>query len=144
MQDSEHSGAIAPNDDNRRGRKVPNPLGIRALPLTQVLRPFTRTGGFYARSWATYLDRQPDELPVGRPTLTLAAQALSDEIVLLGFHLMRSAPDAARLDRIHREVIAALEFYGGQGWVEEAEKVFFTPPPPTHGSLQKTPRMGRT
>ena len=41
-------------------------------PLAQVLGPFTRTGGFYARSWGTYLDREPDELPVARPTIALA------------------------------------------------------------------------
>ena len=144
MQDSEHTGAIAPDDDNRRGRNIRSPLNIRALPLTQVLRPFTRTGGFYARSWATYLDRQPDELPVGRPTLALAAQALSDEIVLLGFHLLRSAPDATRLDRIHREVIAALEFYGGQGWLQEPEKFFVTPPPLTDVSIRNVSSMGHT
>src|SRR5215211_2249822 len=128
MQDSERAGAVAPDDDNRRGRNVGSLLAIRALPLTQMLRPFTRTGGFYARSWATYLDRQPDELPVARPTLALAAQAFSDEIVLLGFHLLRSAPDATRVERIHLEVIAALEFYGEKGWLQEPES-FFTAPP---------------
>jgi hypothetical protein len=67
-----------------------------------VLGPFTRTGGFYARSWADYLDRQPGQLPARRPTLALAAQAFSDEIVLLGFRLLRSAPDATRVERINR------------------------------------------
>ena len=144
MQNGEHTGAIAPDDDNRRGRNILSPFGIRALPLAQVLRPFTRTGGFYARSWATYLDRQPDELPVTRPTLALAAQALSDEIVLLGFHLVRSAPDAARLDRIHREVIAGLEFYGEQGWLQEPEKFFVAPPPLTEVSIRNVSSMGHT
>src|SRR5271166_5064262 len=69
-------------------------------PLTQVLGPFTRTGGFYARSWGAHLDRQPGELPVARPTIALAAQAFRDEIVLAGFRLLRSAPDATtRTDR---------------------------------------------
>src|SRR3954449_3678094 len=136
MQNSEHTGAIAPDDDNRRGPNIGSPFGIRALPLAQVLRPFTRTGGFYARSWATYLDRQPDELPVTRPTLALAAQALSDEIVLLGFHLVRSAPDATRLDRIDREVIAALEFYTEKGWLQGAERFFAAPPPLTEIAIR--------
>ena len=73
-------------------------------PLSQVLGPFTRTGGFYARSWGTYLDREPGELPVARPTIALATQAFRDEIVLTGFRLLRSAPDATRLDWINREV----------------------------------------
>src|SRR3954463_9651431 len=121
MQNSEHTGAIAPDDDNRRGRNIRSPFGIRALPLAQVLRPFTRTGGFYARSWATYLDRQPDELPGARPTLALAAQAFSDEVVLLGFPLLRSPPDATRLKRIGLEVSEALDFYGEKGWLQEPE-----------------------
>ncbi|KUI22734.1 hypothetical protein AU193_10555 [Mycobacterium sp. GA-1285] len=144
MRDSEHTGAVAPDDGTRRSRGLPNPLGFRALPLTQVLRPFTRTGGFYARSWATYLDRQPDELPGTRPTLGLAAQALSDEIVLLGFHLLRRAPDATRLDRIHREVLAALEFYGDNGWLQEPERFFAAPPPLTEVSIRNVNSMGHT
>src|SRR6187397_599290 len=124
MQDSQQTGATAPDDANPKRRGIANRLGVGALPLSQALRPFTRTGGFYARSWATYLDRQPDELPVARPTLALAAQAFSDEIVLLGFHLLRSAPDAMRLERIRLEVIAALEFYGEKGWLQVPESFF--------------------
>ena len=144
MRESERTGAGTPDDDNRKGRGIPNPLGIRALPLTQVLRPFTRTGGFYARSWATYLDRQPDELPVTRPTLALALQALTDEIVLLGFHLIRSAPEATRLERIQREVIAALEYYGEMGWLREPEKFFAAPPPLIDVSIRDVSSMGRS
>jgi pimeloyl-ACP methyl ester carboxylesterase len=144
MQDSEHTSATAPDDANRKGRGIPNRWGVRALPLGQALRPFTRTGGFYARSWATYLDRQPDELPVNRPTLALAAQAFSDEIVLLGFHLLRSAPDATRLERIHLEVIAALEFYGEKGWLQEPERFFAAPPALTEVSIRDVSSMGRT
>src|SRR3984893_10464167 len=143
MQDSEQTSvsAAAAGDVDHGGRGVPDARGS-AGPLWQVLGPFTRTGGFYARSWADYLDRQPGELPAARPTLGLAAHAFDDEIVLLGFRFLRSAPDATRHDRglaaggsddeivllgfrllrsapgatrverINREVIAALEFYG--------------------------------
>jgi hypothetical protein len=144
MQDSEHTSATAPDDANRHGRGNPSRWGVRALPLGQALRPFTRTGGFYARSWATYLDRQPDELPVARPTLALAAQAFSDEIVLLGFHLLRSAPDATRLERIHLEIIAALEFYREKGWLQVAERFFAAPPPLTEIAIRDVSSMGRT
>jgi hypothetical protein len=144
MQDSERTSATAPDDANRKGRGIPNRWGVRALPLGQALRPFTRTGGFYARSWATYLDRQPDELPVPRPTLALAAQAFSDEIVLLGFHLLRSAPDATRVERIHLEVITALEFYGEKGWLQEPESFFTAPPALTDVSIRDVSSMGRT
>ena len=90
----------------------------RANPLSQVLGRFTRTGDFYARSWGTYLDRQPDELPVARPTIALAAQAFRDEILLAGFSLLRSAPNATTLERIDREVLAAQDFYGDKGWLD--------------------------
>ena len=99
-----------------------------ANPLSQVLGLFTRTGGFYARSWGAYLDREPGELPVARPTLALATEAFLDEIVLTGFRLLRSAPDATRLEWITREVSAALEFYGQQGWLEKPEGFFAAPP----------------
>ena len=143
MQDREQCAkATARDDANPGARGGPNRWGIRALPLAQALRPFTRTGGFYARSWATYLDRQPDELPATRPTLALAAQAFSDEVVLLGFHLLRSAPDAKRLERIHEEVSAALEFYGEKGWLREPETFFAAPPPLTEASIRDVSSMG--
>ena len=86
---------------------MPDSARKSANPMTQMLGPFTRTGGFYARSWGTYLDRQPDELPVARPTIALAAQAFRDEILLAGFSLLRRAPDAKTLERINSEVLAA-------------------------------------
>src|SRR4051794_29080730 len=142
MQDSEHTSATAPDDANRHGRGNPSRWGVRALPLGQALRPFTRTGGFYARSWATYLDRQPDELPGARPTLALAAQAFSDEVVLLGFHLLRSPPDATRLKRIGLEVSEALDFYGEKGWLQEPETFFAAPPALTEVSVRDVSSMG--
>ena len=102
MQDVEHTGssaAVAEDADLGRDRR-------RAIanPLSQVLGPFTRTGGFYARSWGTYLDREPGELPVARPTIALAAQAFLDEIVLLGFRSAALGPrrDETRMDQLAR------------------------------------------
>ena len=144
MQDSQQTGATAPDDANPKRRGIANRLGVGALPLSQALRPFTRTGGFYARSWGTYLDRQPDELPMARPTIALAAQAFSDEIVLLGFRLLRTPPDAMRLERIHHEVIASLEFYGERGWLQEPTGFFGAPPPLTDVSVRNVSSMGHT
>ncbi|MGA9357970.1 MAG: hypothetical protein WBW75_08145 [Mycobacterium sp.] len=142
MQDIEHIGASAAvADDADLGR---DPRGASANPLSQVLGLFTRTGGFYARSWGDYLDREPGELPVARPTLALATEAFFDEIVLTGFRLLRSAPDAARLEWITREVIAALEFYGQQGWVEKSEGFFAAPPALTDVTVRTVSNMGRT
>ena len=115
-----------------------------ANPLTQVLGPFTRTGGFYARSWGNYLDRQPDELPVARPTIALAAQAFRDEIVLAGFGLLRSAPNATTLERINNEVLAAQDFYGDKGWLDNSETFFAPPPPPAGVTVRTVNNLGRT
>ena len=142
MQDIEHIGASAAvADDADLGR---DPRRASANPLSQVLGLFTRTGGFYARSWGAYLDREPGELPVARPTLALATEAFFDEIVLTGFRLLRSAPDAARLEWITREVSAALEFYGQQGWLEKSEGFFAAPPALTDVTVRTVSNMGRT
>ncbi|MGO9382537.1 MAG: hypothetical protein ACLP4W_10700 [Mycobacterium sp.] len=125
-----------PDTDHRRPAS--------ANPLAQLLGPFTRTGGFYARSWGAYLDRQPDEIPVARPTIALAAQAFRDEIVLAGFSLLRSAPDPAALERIDREVLAAQDFYGDQGWLDNPEGFFAPPPPPTDVTVRTVDNLGRT
>ncbi len=142
MQDIEHIGSSAAvPDDAYLGR---DRRRAGASPLSQVLGPFTRTGGFYARSWGAYLDREPGELPVARPTIALAAEAFLDEIVLTGFRLLRSAPDATKLDRITREVSAALEFYGQQGWLDAPEGFFSAPPPLTDVTVRTINNMGRT
>jgi hypothetical protein len=142
MQDIEHVGALAAVADDADLGRDPRPAGTN--PLSQVLGLFTRTGGFYARSWGAYLDREPGELPVARPTLALATEAFLDEIVLTGFRLLRSAPDATRLEWINREVSAALEFYGQQGWLEKPEGFFAASPALTDVTVRTVNNMGRT
>jgi hypothetical protein len=143
MQDIEHSGASAAAGDDADSGISDRRRGS-AGPLSQVLRSFTRTGGFYARSWGTYLDREPGELPVARPTIALAAQAFGDEIVLAGFRLLRSVPDATKLERIEREVIAAVEFYSQQGWLQQPEGFFAAPPPLTDVTVRAVNSLGRS
>jgi hypothetical protein len=143
MPDIDQTGAsAAAADDPEPG--VSDPRRGGSGPLAQVLGTFTRTGGFYARSWGTYLDRQPGELPVARPTIALATQAFRDEIVLAGFSLLRSAPNATTLERINREVTAAQEFYGQQGWLEQPEGFFAPPLPLTDVTVKPVNSMGRT
>jgi hypothetical protein len=144
MHDVEHTGSQAdPADYAQAGQEISDQRRFATAPLLQLLGPFTRTGGFYARSWGTYLDREPGELPVARPTIALAAQAFSDEIVLAGFRLLRSAPEAATLERITREVIAALDFYGQHGWLEKPEGFFAVPPPLTDVTVKRVNNLGR-
>jgi hypothetical protein len=98
-------------------------------PLGHILRPFARTGRYYAQSWWRYLGGQPSDLPVARPTLALAANALLDEVVVTGFRMVRQFPEPHVFERIEREVAAALEFYDRSGWLDNPEGFFAAPPP---------------
>jgi hypothetical protein len=136
---------VSPADGADEGDDgVPDQRRGNINPLRQVLGSLSRTGGFYARTWADYLDRQPGELPVARPTVVLAAHAFRDEIVLLGFHLVRSAPDATTVRRMNGEVVAALEFYGQKGWLDQPEGFFAAPQPLADVSVRSVNTLGRS
>ena len=146
MGDIEQTGAPAgaADDADKRRSGVSGERPRNAGPLREVVRPFTRTGGFYARSWGDYLDRQPNELPVARPTLALATHAFRDEIVLLGMRLLlpvSSDPDAVA--RVEHEVVAALEMYGQAGWLDKPEGFFAAPPPLTDVTVKTVTTRGR-
>ncbi len=112
--------------EQKTSRSRRRPPGAGALGA--VVGPITRTGDYYAQSWRDYLDREPHELPIARPTIALALHALRDEIVLLGLRARRPVSDEHAFDRINREVVAALDFYGRRGWLDKPEG-FFAPPP---------------
>jgi hypothetical protein len=140
MQDMEQTDspvAAADDADPRRRRGGAN-------PLSHAVRPFTRTGGFYARSWVTYLDRELSELPVARRTIALATHAFRDEIVLAAFRLQRPLPDAQKVERVNGEVTATLELYGEKGWLEKPEGFFAPPPPLTDVTVRRVNSMGRS
>ncbi len=113
-------------------------------PLDYVVRPFRRTGRYYARSWLEYLDGNPVELPVARPSLTLAAHAFRDEIVLTGFRIFRPLGDLQAFEQINSEVRAAIDFYGQQGYLETPEDFFATPPPLTDVAVRPVKTRGRS
>ncbi len=110
----------------------PAPTGRKpstaAPPLANIVAPFTKTAGYYARSWGAYLDGDKGELPVARPTLSLATHALRDEIVLVGLRLRRPLSDTTVYDRINSEVVKAIDFYGKRGWLARPEGFFAQPP----------------
>lgn len=139
------TSAAAP-DHAAEGRPgVPQQRAGTGGPLQNVVTPFTRTGGFYARSWGDYLDRQADELPVARPTIALATEAFRDEIVLLGFRLFRPvSEDPSAFARVEREVTAALEMYEQAGWLDNPEGFFAAPPPLTDVTVRTAKTRGRT
>ncbi|MDT0551199.1 hypothetical protein, partial [Streptomyces lonegramiae] len=82
-----------------------------------AVRPVARTVGYYAKTWHQYLNHEPHELPIARPTLALAAHALRDEIVLLGLRARRPVGDVSSFERINAEIVEALDFYGHKGWL---------------------------
>jgi hypothetical protein len=103
----------------------------RGRELKSVLRPFARTGRYYAQSRRDYRARTPSELPLVRPTIRLAGQALRDEVVLFGLQLSRPISQPEAFERITREVGAALDFYGQRGWLANPKAYFAAPAPLT-------------
>jgi hypothetical protein len=112
-------------------------------PLANIVGPFTKAGGYYARSWGAYLDGGSDELPVARPTLSLATHALRDEIVLVGLRLRRPLSDATVYEHINTEVIKAIDFYGKRGWLARPEGFFAAPTAPTDVTIKSYKVRGR-
>lgn len=115
-----------------------------AAPLRDAIRPLTRTGRYYARSWRDYLDDGPHQMPIARPTVALAAEALRDEVVLLGLRARRPVSDPQAFERIHGEVVAALDFYGSRGWLAEPTGFFPAPKPLRNVEVAPVRRRNRS
>lgn len=96
--------------------------------MGSVVRPLSRTVGYYAQTWRDYLGHEPRELPIARPTVALATHALRDEIVLLGLRARRPVSNAEAFTRINAEIVAALDFYGKKGWLGNPTGFFVKPP----------------
>ena len=120
----------------------------RRGPLPDILGPvtgsFVKAGGYYARSWSAYLGGVPDQLPVARPTLSLASHALRDELVLAGLLWRRPLSDPAAYDAINREVQEAVDLYRQRGWLDKPQDFFPQPTTPTHLSIRSFTTGSRT
>jgi hypothetical protein len=133
------------DDDGAPHRQSPwRPRG--AGVVGNVVRPFQRTGRYYAQTRRDYRAAEPSkasqtEIPLARPTLALAAQALRDEIVILGLRLHRPLSGAQGFERITAEVKAATTFYGEHGWLDRPQGFFATPA--TLADVKITPVKGR-
>jgi hypothetical protein len=112
--------------------------------MASVFRPFARTGRYYAQSRRDYRDGRSGELPVVRPTIRLAGQALRDEVVILGLQLSRPISQPEAFERITREVAAALDFYGEKGWLANPKAYFAPPAPLTELAIHPVNRRRRT
>ncbi len=123
-----------PEESEARARRLAGPKDI--------VVPFTRARRFYSQAEDDDRNPPPDEPPVARPTIALARQVFHDEIVLLGFRMFLPAKDKQALERNNREVVAALDFYGQQGWLDRPEEFFACPPPQTDVST-RTVRIRR-
>ena len=106
-------------------------------PLANIVEPFTKAGGYYARSWGAYLGGARSDLPVARPTLSLASHALRDELVLVGLLWKRPLSDPAAYQRINVEVEEAIDLYGRKGWLKKPQGFFTTPPAPPDVAVRK-------
>ncbi len=113
-------------------------------PLGTIISPLTKAGGYYARSWGAYLDGTRGELPVARPTLSLATHALRDEIVLVGLRWKRPLSSPQVYQRINGEVAQAVELYRKRGWLEKPQGFFTAPPAPTDVTVKAYTSRGRT
>ncbi|KAA1249861.1 hypothetical protein F0Q45_12890 [Mycobacterium simiae] len=102
------------------------------------------TGRYLAQSWRDYLDHRPDELPIARPTMALAAQAFRDEIVLMGLKARRPISKGPVFERIRDEVTAGLQFYGNRGWLAWPRGFFADPPPLSDVTVRKIKGRRRT
>ncbi len=98
------------------------------MALPGAVAPLMHTGAYFAQSWRDQRNPAPDGLPIARPTLALTAQAFRDEIVLMGLRARRPVSKPEVFERITREVIAGLEFYGDKGWLEKPKGFFAKPP----------------
>ncbi|WP_372513166.1 alpha/beta hydrolase family protein [Mycobacterium stomatepiae] len=115
-----------PTEDDAHQRGV-LARGAPAGALGGAITPFVHTGQYITRSWRDYLGG-PDELPIARPTIALAAQAFRDEIVLMGLKARRPVSRPEDFARITREVTDAVAFYGNKGWLDKPQGFFGKPP----------------
>ena len=136
--------AVFDGDDAGERRTSPSPRrppGAGALGA--AIGPLARTGRYYAESWRDYLDGEPRELPIARPSIALAAHAFRDEIVLLGLRARRPVSDVHAFERINAEVVAALDLYGRKGWLDTPARFFTAPPPLTDVTVRPVKAGGR-
>ena len=136
--------AVPTSDDasERPGAFHLSPPGVAGLG--SAVRPFMHTGRYFAQSWRDYLDQAPDELPIARPTIALVAQALRDEVVLMGLKARRPISQLRVYERINQEVVAALEFYGNKGWLEKPQGFFGESPPPPDVTVREVKARRRS
>ena len=135
--------ALGPEGDEARRGTTRNVASSRGA-LANIVGPFTKAGGYYARSWGAYLGGGRSDLPLARPTLSLATHALRDELVLVGLLWRRPLSDPADYERINGEVSEALALYRKRGWLDHPQGFFPAPEAPTDVTIRTITHRGRT
>ncbi|MCB1263171.1 MAG: hypothetical protein KDB56_00965 [Mycobacterium sp.] len=100
--------------------------------MENLVGSFAKAGGYYARSWGAYIGGAHSELPVARPTLSLATHALRDELVLVGLLWRRPLSDPDQYEQIDREIHQAIDYYGTRGWLDDPQGFFTAPQQAPH------------
>jgi hypothetical protein len=134
-----------PEDPTAVSRRVTMTRRLVPGRLQGVVAPIPKAAGYYARSWRTFLAPHPDdEIPVVRPTLALAGQALYDEVLVAGIRTLRQQSDVHGFERIEREALSVVDFATSAGWLDEPGSYFELPPPLTDVTLRsaKSRRAG--
>jgi len=104
------------------------------VQVPDVVTPFSRAGGFYAKAWRRYVFRSRGDVPVARPTAALAGHALLDEAMLAAFRLVHTE-DESVWPRLDRETAAAVALYAERGWLDAPESYHRTPPAPSSAEV---------
>ena len=65
------------DDAGQRQAGVPHWHAPGAAVLGTVVRPFENAGRYYTQSWRDYLDGEPGELPLARPTFCPRSRSVS-------------------------------------------------------------------
>ena len=113
-------------------------------PLANIVSPFARAGSYYARFWGSYLGGGAEDLPLARPTLSLATHALRDELVLVGLLWKRPLSDHTVYERISAEVGEAIDLYRARGWLDDPAGFFTAPPVPDDVSIRSVRKGNRS
>ena len=91
------------------------------------IAPFSRTGGYYAKSWWRFVRPKRTTVPAVRPTASLAGHALLDEVLLTGFRVINR--DAVALaPRVAEEIAEAARTFEERGWLADPTSYHQAPP----------------
>ncbi|ODQ99927.1 alpha/beta hydrolase [Mycobacterium intermedium] len=126
-----------PSNEDHRTSGPSNDYISATTGVVGAMAPFMHTGQYLLQSWREYLGQAPDELPIARPTVAIAAQAFRDEIALMGLKVRRPISHPEVFERITEEVIAALDFFGDSGLLSHPELFFAAPPPLSEVTVHK-------